>query len=102
MMKARLMYLLIVWICYVLSSLAIFIDAGLAIMGIIFFTPLIILILSILYSRRYKFDVIFSIIIGVLFLPLVIYPYNETAFIYSLIYAAVSFVGQTVGFVLRK
>lgn len=101
-MKARINYLLVVFVSYALSSLAIFIDKGLAIIGILFFTPLIILILSILYSRRYKFDIIFSIAVGVLFLPLLIYPYNETAFIYSLIYAGVSIVGQVIGRVMVR
>lgn len=101
-MKARLNYLSIVFISYILNSLVMSINKGLFVMWLTFYVPLIILILSSLYSRRYKFDIVFSVVVGLLFLPLIIYPYNNSALIYTWLYGAISLIGQSVGFVLRK
>lgn len=101
-MKAKLIYLLVVLVSYILSALALFIDKGLMIMGLLFCTPLIILMVSILNGKRYKFDIVFPIAVGVLFLPFIIYPYNDSALIYSLIYACVSIIGQMIGRVIVK
>ena len=93
---------------YILVMLAFYVAApllcrntGSAIFTLLCLLPVILFILSLVYAKMNGFKWYLSIIIGLLWLPAIIYL-NESASIYALIYGIISFVGQGVGFLMNK
>lgn len=93
---------------YILVMLAFYVAApllcrntGSAIFTLLCLLPVILFILSLVYAKMNGFKWYLSIIIGLLWLPAIIYL-NESASIYALIYGIISFVGQGVGFLVNK
>ena len=56
-----------------------------------------ILILSFIHSKTCGFNWWMSLIIGLLWIPVIIIYLNESALIYVLIYGGISFLGQGQG-----
>lgn len=93
---------------YVLVMLAFYVaapllcrDTGSAMFTLLCLLPAILFILSLVYAKMNGFKWHLSIIIGLLWLPAIIYL-NESATVYVLIYGVISFVGQGVGFLVNK
>ena len=69
---------------------------GLCINNLLFFTPLVILIISLLYSYRFRFSLWWLIGNGLLFCFTII-TFGEFILIYLLIYETLALVGMTSG-----
>ena len=59
--------------------------------------PLSCLIVAWRYGSRYSFDLLFSILTALIFIPTVFIFYNSSAMIYILIYGGVSMIGNAIG-----
>lgn len=59
--------------------------------------PLVCFFTSLIYSRRYSFDILFSMLVGIVFMPTIFIYYNSTAWIYAVGYTIISIVGGLIG-----
>ena len=98
--KKYYVYILVMLAFYVAAPL-LFRDTGSAMFTLLCLLPAILFILSLVYAKMNGFKWHLSIIIGLLWLPAIIYL-NESATVYVLIYGVISFVGQGVGFLVNK
>lgn len=64
--------------------------------------PCTCLIISFVYGAKNGFQLIFPVLIGVLFLPAVFIFYNYTAWIYAVIFAIVALIGNALGRLFYK
>ena len=64
--------------------------------------PALVFVCSIVYGIRQGFDIWLPVIAAILFVPTIFLFYNETAWIYVIIYAVTSFVGCGVGRLFHK
>ena len=69
---------------------------GLYIINLLFFTPLVILIVSLLYSYRFRFSLWWLIGVGLLFCFTII-PFGEFILLYFLAYEIFALVGMASG-----
>ena len=76
-------------------------DAGDAFLTLLVIFPLIILILSFIHSKTREFNWWLSLIIGLLWIPVITIYLNESALIYALIYGMTSFLGQGLGVLFK-
>ena len=76
-------------------------DAGGAFFTLLVIFPLIILILSFIHSKTRGFNWWLSLIIGLLWIPVITIYLNESALIYALIYGMTSFLGQGLGVLFK-
>ena len=76
-------------------------DAGGAFLTLLVIFPLIILILSFIHSKTREFNWWLSLIIGLLWIPVITIYLNESALIYALIYGMTSFLGQGLGVLFK-
>ena len=100
LIKKYYVYILVMLAFYVAAPLLCR-DTGSAIFTLLCLLPVILFILSLVYAKMNGFKWYLSIIIGLLWLPAIIYL-NESASIYALIYGVISFVGQGVGFLINS
>ena len=98
--KKYYVYILVMLAFYVAAPLLCR-DTGSAMFTLLCLLPATLFILSLIYAKMNGFKWHLSIIIGLLWLPAIIYL-NESASIYALIYGVISFVGQGVGFLMNK
>ena len=98
--KKYYVYILVMLAFYVAAPLLCR-DTGSAMFTLLCLLPAILFILSLVYAKMNGFKWHLSIIIGLLWLPAIIYL-NESATVYVLIYGVISFVGQGVGFLVNK
>lgn len=98
--KKYYVYILVMLVFYVAAPLLCR-DTGSAMFTLLCLLPVVLFILSLVYAKMNGFKWYLSIIIGLLWLPAIIYL-NESASIYALIYGVISFVGQGVGFLVNK
>ena len=98
--KKYYVYILVMLAFYVAAPLLCR-DTGSAMFTLLCLLPATLFILSLIYAKMNGFKWYLSIIIGLLWLPAIIY-FNESATIYALIYGVISFVGQGVGFLVNK
>ncbi|HFR4576267.1 TPA: hypothetical protein ACHWJ6_000605 [Streptococcus suis] len=77
---------------------------GLLINLILVYQPILILLISIIYTVKHGFSWWFPLVIGLLYLPVdtLIFPNAEGAEIYLIPYILVSFIGAGVGVLIRK
>ena len=74
---------------------------GLYINNILFYTPLVIFIVSLLYSYRFRFSLWWLLGIGLLFCFTII-PFGEFIWIYFLAYEIFALVGMAVGAAIKN
>ena len=93
---------------YIIVILAFFVgtpilcrDTGSAMLTLLVNFPLIILILSFIHSKTLGFNLWLSLIIGLLWVPVIVIYLNESALIYVLIYWGISFLGQGLGVLFK-
>ena len=98
--KKYYVYILVMLAFYVAAPLLCR-DTGSAMFTLLILLPATLFILSLVYVKMNGFKWYLSIIIGLLWLPVIIY-FNESATIYALIYGVISFAGQGVGFLMNK
>ena len=98
--KKYYVYILVMLAFYVAAPLLCR-DTGSAMFTLLCLLPVVLFILSLVYAKMNGFKWHLSIIIGLLWLPAIIYL-NESATIYALIYGVISFIGQGIGFLINK
>ena len=72
-------------------------DTGSFIIILLILLPIVCFITSLLYSSRYEFNFLFSILVGIIFMPTIIIYYTSTACIYAIGYTVISLIGGLVG-----
>lgn len=78
-------------------------DTGTAMFILLIFIPLFTFALSILLGWRKGMNWLFPIAVWIIFFPTVFLYYNSSAWVYSVVYAAIGLVGVVVGSkVMRK
>ena len=76
-------------------------DTGSGIFLLLMAIPIIVFLISLIFAIKNGFKWYFSIIVGLLWFPIV-FILNDSASSYIIIYGAISFIGQLIGFFLRK
>lgn len=64
--------------------------------------PTVCFILSILSGRKSGFNLIYPLIIGIIFMPSIFIFYNPTAWIFSIVYIVIALSGNAIGSALAK
>ena len=77
-------------------------DTGTGIFFLIILTPIICFVTSIIYGIRHSFNLIFLLLIMILFIPTIFIFYNESAAVYVLIYGIIAIIGNLLGSLIKK
>lgn len=96
--KALLKYTIALIVVYYLLP---FIFKG-SIASILLINPITVLVCSILYSKNKGFNLFIVLIAALFFLPSIFIFYNESAWIYTIIYAIISLAGSFIGSLKNK
>ena len=92
---------IVIAIMYYFIPLYLVKDTGSGIFLLLTAIPTIVFLISLIYAKKKGFKWYFSIIVGLLWFPNV-FILNDSASSYIMIYGAISFIGQLIGFFLRK
>src|SRR5690554_1655992 len=95
-LKAMLPYIIIVVCAFYLLPLLIQ-DTGTGMLILLSVIPVVCFISALIYGAKNGFNIFYSIIIGVLFIPTIFIFYNSTAWVYSVIYGVISIAGNGIG-----
>ena len=78
-------------------------DTGSFMLILLIITPILCFIVSLLYGAGRGFDLFYSLIIALLFVPAIFIYYNGSAWIYIVIYTVITLAGCVLGsFVYNK
>lgn len=99
--KDMLFYLLIIVIAFYGSLLLLNYDISLEVFLLLFAIPIICLATSITYGIINKFNILFSILVLILFVPFV-FSYNINSWIYLVIYPVLTLIGNVMGLLIRR
>lgn len=88
-------YLCMLTVYYLLPIL--FHDTGGFIVYLLVIAPFMSFLCGLFPSMKYGYELLFPILCGVLFVPSALIYFNETAFIYAILYAACAFFGSVLG-----
>lgn len=77
-------------------------DTGSGIFILLFLMPALTLALSYTYGRNFGFNLVYSVLVAILFLPTIWVHYNGSAMIYLYINGILSLLGQTLGKVIAR
>lgn len=77
-------------------------DTGAAMLLMLFVIPLISFACAVIYGFRLGFDVIFPIMVIILFTPTIFIYYNSSAWPYIIAHGVIAFVGIGLGHVFHK
>jgi len=99
-MKNKLMkllpYLIVLFVNFYLLPLMIK-DTGMAMLMMLAVIPLITLFTSIIYGVKNGINLLFVILVILLFAPTIFIYYNESALIYTVIYGVIALLGNIIG-----
>lgn len=98
--KKLLRYLMVNIICFYLLTLLMK-DTGSAMFILLFVIPVITFLNAIMCGKKNSFDILYPLLVMVIFVPYVLIYMNESATIYIFIYGAISLMGLIVGSRLR-
>lgn len=98
--KKLLPYLMVNVIAFYLLTLLIK-DTGSAMFILLFVIPVITFVNAIICGSKNSFDILYPLLVMVIFVPYVLIYMNESATIYIFIYGAISLMGLIVGSRLR-
>lgn len=87
-------------ICFYLLTLLMK-DTGSAMFILLFVIPVITFVNAIICGKKNSFDILYPLLVMVIFVPYVLIYMNESATIYIFIYGAISLMGLIVGSRLR-
>ncbi len=76
-------------------------DTGSGIFLLLMVIPIIVFLISLVFAIKNGFRWYFSVIVGLLWFPNV-FILNGSASSYTMVYGAISFIGQLIGNLLRK
>ncbi|MDU5960985.1 MAG: hypothetical protein E6Y99_05310 [Finegoldia magna] len=94
--KKLLPYLMVNIICFYLLTLLMK-DTGSAMFILLFVIPVITFVNAIMCGKKNSFDILYPLLVMVIFVPYVLVYMNESATIYIFIYGAISLMGLIVG-----
>lgn len=94
--KKLLPYLMVNIICFYLLTLLMK-DTGSAMFILLFVIPVITFVNAIMCGKKNSFDILYPLLVMVIFVPYVLIYMNESATIYIFIYGAISLMGLFVG-----
>ncbi|MDD2377179.1 MAG: hypothetical protein PHD15_06605 [Clostridia bacterium] len=94
--KKALPYLLIILIAFYVLPLFIA-DTGSGMFMLLLVIPVICVIVSLIYGKKEKFNILYSIIVAILFIPVVFIHFNDSALVYVLLYGIISLISNYVG-----
>ena len=97
----QLLVYVVVALLYYLIPVFLIHDKGSVMFYILIGIPGIVFVVSMLFSVKFGYYWYFPIVIGLLWIPNLILL-NDSAAIYILVYAVVSFIGQLIGMLFRK
>lgn len=72
-------------------------DTGGFIIYLLVLCPVLSFLCALFPSMKYGYELLFPVLCGVLFIPSALFYFNETAFIYAIVYAACAFFGSVLG-----
>ena len=103
MKKTREMSVYLIVITLAFYVLPAFInDTGTGIFFLLILTPCICFLTSLIYGIRHSFNLIFLLLIMILFVPTIFIFYNESAAVYVLIYGIIATTGNLLGSLIKK
>lgn len=88
-------YSLIACVYYLLPLF--FHDTGGFILYLLVFAPLLSFLCALFPSMKYGYELLFPVMCGLMFLPSAMVYFNETAYVYAIVYAACAFFGSVLG-----
>ncbi|WP_298730843.1 hypothetical protein [uncultured Granulicatella sp.] len=100
LIKKYIVYIVIAMMYY-LIPLYLVKDIGSGIFLLLTAIPTIVFLISLIYAKKNGFKWYFSVIVGLLWFPNV-FILNDSASSYTMVYGAISFIGQLIGNLLRK
>ena len=77
-------------------------DTGTGIFFLLILIPIICFLTSLIYGIRHSFNLIFLLLIMILFVPTIFIFYNESAAVYVLIYGITATIGNLLGSLIKK
>lgn len=77
-------------------------DTGSGMVVLLLLNPLLVLVISTLYSKKEEFNIVFCILQSVLFIITILTILNLSALIYLIYYFIVSVIGSFIGNAIRK
>ena len=77
-------------------------NTGIAMLMMLCIIPLITFVCSIVYGVRQGFDLLLPITAVLLFAPTIFIFYNESAWVYVIIYGGIALVGNAIGRIFYK
>lgn len=77
-------------------------NTGVAMLMMLCVIPLIAFMCSIIYGIRQGFDILLAIIAAIIFAPTIFIYYNESAWIYTVIYGIIALLGTGIGRIFYK
>lgn len=102
-MKKLIPYLTVQFVLfYILPLFILNIDVQSWILVLLFINPLVTLINSFVFGLKTGFNPVYTILVGILFVPTVFIFYNSSALIYAVIFGFVSLFGDILGNLFRK
>ncbi len=100
-MKKYIIYIAVLLLAYYVSPLIIK-DTGSAMFVLLLLVPIVNFVLSFIYGVKCKFNIIYPLISGILFIPTIFIYYNSTATFYIVVYIVISLVGLLLGRIFYK
>ena len=98
---SQLLVYVVVALLYYFIPVFLIQDTGSVMFFIVIGIPVIVFVVSMLFSLKFGYYWYFPIIIGLLWIPN-LFLLNDSAAVYILMYAVVSFVGQLIGMLFKK
>ena len=77
-------------------------DTGMGMLVLLFGLPMLCFICSVVFGVKNGFSFIFSAVVGLLFIPSLFIFYNESAWVYVIMYLGISLVGNLIGMIFYK
>ena len=103
MKKIREMSVYLIVIILAFYALPVLInDTGSGIFFLLILIPIIFFLTSLIYGIRHSFNLIFLLIIMILFIPTIFIFYNESAAVYVLIYGIIATIGNLLRSLIKK
>ena len=100
-LKSMIPYLIINAIAFYVLPVLIT-DTGSAMGMMLFILPLICLITSLMYGIKNSFNIVYPIIIVLLFAPTIFIHYNSSASVYIVVYGIIAMIGNFIGKLFYK
>ncbi|PID82317.1 MAG: exosortase [Clostridiales bacterium] len=77
-------------------------DTGSAMVVLLILIPVSVFIVSLVFSLKNGFKLYFSLLVGLLFIPTIYIHYNESAWIYTVIYTLTSVIAQGLAILTKR